>query len=87
MPHPVLDAPISPLRQPLIGDMALRRFSRETQRNYLRDVGRFDHRIKRLQTKADEDEQHRVGIALDGNFTVTSASRSIPRMIELMQPL
>ena len=32
---------ISPLRQRLIDDMTMRRFSRETQRNYLRDVGRF----------------------------------------------
>jgi hypothetical protein len=41
MPHPVLDAPISPLRQRLIDDMTMRRFSQETQRNYIRDVGRF----------------------------------------------
>ena len=34
-------APISPLRQRLIDDMTMRRFSRETQRNYIRDVGRF----------------------------------------------
>src|SRR3546814_8880619 len=33
--------PISPLRQRLMDDMTLRRFSKETQRNYLRDVGRF----------------------------------------------
>ena len=33
--------PISPLRQRLIDDMTMRRFSKETQRNYLRDVGRF----------------------------------------------
>src|SRR5690606_42079128 len=33
--------PISPLRQRLIDDMTMRRFSHETQRNYLRDVGRF----------------------------------------------
>ena len=32
---------ISPLRQRLIDDMNVRRFSRETQRNYIRDVGRF----------------------------------------------
>ncbi|MDW9788520.1 AAA family ATPase [Sinorhizobium meliloti] len=37
MSHSVLDAPISPLRQRLIDDMNMRRFSRETQRNYLRD--------------------------------------------------
>ena len=30
MPHPVLDAPVSPLRQRLIDDMNMRRFSRET---------------------------------------------------------
>ncbi len=34
-------APISPLRQRLIDDMTMRRLSRETKRNYLRDVGRF----------------------------------------------
>jgi hypothetical protein len=33
--------PISPLRQRLIDDMNMRRFSRETQRNYIRDVGRL----------------------------------------------
>ncbi len=37
----VLAAPFSPLRQRLIDDMHMRRFSRETQRNYIRDVGRF----------------------------------------------
>jgi hypothetical protein len=30
-------AAISPLRQRLIDDMNMRRFSRETQRNYIRD--------------------------------------------------
>src|SRR5215207_5384590 len=37
----ILAAPVSPLRQRLIDDMHVRRFSRETQRNYIRDVGRF----------------------------------------------
>jgi hypothetical protein len=41
MNTPLPSAPISPLRQRLIDDMNLRRFSPETQRNYLRDVGRF----------------------------------------------
>lgn len=31
MPHSVLEAPISPLRQRLIDDMNMRRFSRQTQ--------------------------------------------------------
>lgn len=34
-------SPISPLRQRLLDDMAMRRFGPETQRNYLRDVSRF----------------------------------------------
>ena len=34
-------AAASPLRQRLIDDMTMRRFSRETQRKYLRDVERF----------------------------------------------
>jgi hypothetical protein len=29
--------PVSPIRQRLIDDMTMRRFSHETQRNYLRD--------------------------------------------------
>jgi integrase/recombinase XerD len=33
MPAPTIDRPISPLRQRLIDDMNMRRFSRETQRN------------------------------------------------------
>ena len=40
--------PISPLRQRLIDDMTMRRFSKETQRNYLRDVGRFATWLGRL---------------------------------------
>ena len=33
--------PVSPLRRRLIDDMNMRHFSRETQRNYIHDVGRF----------------------------------------------
>ena len=40
MTKPVLPPPTG-LRQRMIEDMEMRRFSRETQRNYLRDVGRF----------------------------------------------
>ena len=40
MNTPLPTAAISPLRQRLIDDMNMRRFSRETQRNDVRDVGR-----------------------------------------------
>jgi integrase/recombinase XerD len=42
-------AAISPLRQRLIDDMNMRRFSRETQRNYIRDVGRFARPLSQTQ--------------------------------------
>ena len=38
---------VSPLRQRLIDEMDIRRFGRETQRNYIRDVGRFATSSKR----------------------------------------
>jgi hypothetical protein len=41
MDESIRTAAISPLRQRLIDDMNIRRFSRETQHNYIRDVGRF----------------------------------------------
>ena len=41
MTLPVSAASISPLRQRVIDEMAMRRFSRETQRNYIRDIGRL----------------------------------------------
>ena len=68
MPHPVLDAPISPLRQRLIDDMTLRRFGRETQRNYIRDVGRFASFLGRPPDTATADDLPRfqVGQQDDG---------------------
>ena len=43
MDESIRTAAISPLRQRLIDDMNMRRFSRETQRNYIRDVGALRH--------------------------------------------
>jgi integrase len=68
MPHPVLDAPISKLRQRLIDDMTMRRFSQETQRNYIRDVGRFASFLGRSPHTATADDLRRfqVGQQDDG---------------------
>jgi integrase/recombinase XerD len=49
-------AAISPLRQRLIDDMNMRRFSRETQRNYIRDVGRFATFLGRSPDTATADD-------------------------------
>ncbi|MER9771194.1 site-specific integrase [Mesorhizobium sp. M0220] len=62
MPHPVLDTPISPLRQRLIDEMNMRRFSRETQRNYLRDIGRLATFLGRSPDTATTDDLRRFQI-------------------------
>ena len=54
MQPPHLDTPVSPLRQRLIDDMNMRRFSRETQRNYLRDIGRLATFLGRSPDTATE---------------------------------
>lgn len=54
--------PISPLRQRLIDDMTLRRFSHETQRNYLRDVGRFATWLGRSPHTATAEDVRRFQI-------------------------
>lgn len=45
---PHLDTPASPLRHRLIDAMNMRRSSRETQRNYLRDISRLATCLGRL---------------------------------------
>ncbi|MGO4832269.1 site-specific integrase [Rhizobiaceae sp. 2RAB30] len=62
MPLPILDAPISPLRQRLIDDMNMRRFSGETQRNYLRDIGRLATFLGRSPDTATTDDLRRFQI-------------------------
>jgi integrase/recombinase XerD len=82
MPYPVLDAPISPLRQRLIDDMTLRRFGKETQRNYLRDVGRFASFLGRSPDTATADdlrrfqvEQQDDGVSVPTMNSIVSALR------------
>lgn len=62
MLHPVLDTRTSPLRQRLIDDMNLRRFSSETQRNYLRDLGRLATFLGRSPDTATADDLRRFQI-------------------------
>src|ERR1700760_2756366 len=53
---------ISPLRQRMIDDMNVRRFSRETQRNYIRAVGRFATFLERSPDTATPDDVRRFQI-------------------------
>jgi len=53
---------ITPLRQQLIDDMEVRRFSRETQRNYIRDIGRFATFLRRSPYTATAEEVRRFQI-------------------------
>lgn len=74
--------PVSPLRQRLIDDMSMRHFSRETQRNYIRDVGRFATFLGRQpDTATAEDlrrfqvEQREAGMPVPTMNSVVSALR------------
>jgi integrase/recombinase XerD len=73
---------ISPLRQRLIDDMTMRRFSPETQRNYIRDVGRFATFLgRRPDTATAEDlrrfqiEQRDTGVPTPTMNSIVSALR------------
>ena len=62
MDETIRTAAISPLRQRLIDDMNMRRFSRETQRNYIRGVGRFATFLGRSPHTATADDLRRLQI-------------------------
>ena len=62
MNDPLPAAAISPLRQRLIDDMNMRRFSPETQRNYIRDVGRFATFVGRSPDTATAEDLRRFQI-------------------------
>jgi integrase/recombinase XerD len=73
---------ISPLRQRLIDDMTMRRFSHETRRSYIRDVGRFATFMGRSpDTATAEDlrrfqvEQHEAGVPVPTMNSIVSALR------------
>ena len=70
MNNPVLPPPTG-LRQRMIDDMEMRRFSRETQRNYLRDIGRFATFLRRSPDTATAEDIRRFQIAqLDAGVPV-----------------
>ena len=82
MTQSTLDTPVSSLRRRLIDDMTMRRFSRETQRNYIRDVGRFATFLgRRLDTASADDlrrfqvEQHDAGVPVPTLNSIVSALR------------
>lgn len=75
-------AAVSPLRQRLIDEMEMRRFCRETQRNYIRDVGRFATFLGRSpDTATAEDvrrfqvEQSDQGVSVPTMNSIVSALR------------
>jgi integrase/recombinase XerD len=82
MTVPVPATAISPLRQRLIDDMSMRRFSQQTQRNYIRDVGRFATFLRRppdLATAEDlrrfQVEQQDAGVPVPTINSIVSALR------------
>jgi site-specific recombinase XerD len=82
MTIPIPSAPISPLRQRLIEDMTMRRFSRATQRNYIRDIGRFASFLKRSPDMATAEDirrfqvdQRETGVPVPTMNSIVSALR------------
>ena len=78
----ILPAPVSRLRQRLIDDMDMRRFSQETQRDYIRDVGRFATFLGRPPDTATADdlrrfqvEQQEAGVPVPTMNSIVSALR------------
>ncbi|MER0240424.1 tyrosine-type recombinase/integrase [Fulvimarina sp. MAC8] len=62
--HSVSATPVSSLRQRLIDDMTMRRFSRATQRNYLRDIGRLAAFLERSPDTATSEDLRRFQVAM-----------------------
>src|SRR3546814_5625538 len=76
--------PISPLRQRLLDDMALRRFGLETQRNYLRDVSRFATWLQRSpHTATAEDIRQFQFEQLEAGVPAPTMNRSEEHTSEL----
>ncbi|AJA08541.1 phage integrase [Sphingopyxis fribergensis] len=74
--------PISPLRQRLIDEMTMRRCSKETQRNYLREVGRFATWLRRSPHTASAEnvrqfqiEQQQAGVPAPTMNSIVGALR------------
>lgn len=70
-------AAVSPLRQRLIDDMNMRHFSRETQRNYIRDVGRFATFLGRPPDKATSEDLRRFQVEQQENGVPVPTMNSI----------
>jgi integrase/recombinase XerD len=82
MTQPILPTSPIDLRQRMIEDMEMRRFSGETQRNYLRDVGRFAKFLGRSPGMATADdvrqfqiEQRNAGMPAPTMNSIVSALR------------
>ncbi|MCP3733047.1 tyrosine-type recombinase/integrase [Sphingomonas sp. MG17] len=70
-------APVSPLRQRLMDDMTMRHFSRDTQRNYIRDVSRFATFLGRPPDEATADDLRRFQIEQRENGVAVPTMNSI----------
>ena len=82
MTDPLATTPISPLRQRLIDDMNVRRFSPETKRNYIRDVGSFATFLGRAPNTATAEDlrrfrvdQREAGVPVPTMNSIVSALR------------
>lgn len=82
MNMPILLPPVSTLRQRLIEDMNIRGFSRDTKRNYIRDVGRLATFLGRPPDTATTEDlrlfqiaQQEAGVSVPTMNAIVSALR------------
>jgi integrase/recombinase XerD len=71
----ISDAPVSSLRQRMIEDMNLRRFTRKTQFDYVRHVARFATYLGRPPDTATAEEQRDAGLGVPTMNSIVSALR------------
>ena len=60
----MIDKPVSPLRQRMIDDMTARRFTEDTQRDYVRAVKNFTVFLGRSPDKASAEDVRRYQLHL-----------------------
>ena len=77
MDETIRTAAISPLRQRSIDDMNVRRFSRATQHNYIRDVGRFATFLGRSPDTATAGTRGAVAGAIDLAAVATTTDQRL----------
>jgi hypothetical protein len=78
------DKPISPLRQRMIDDMTARRFSEDTQRDYVRNVRNFAAFLGRSPDTATKEDLMRGLANVRAEFSLTALAYNLRRALNIL---